>query len=279
MIPIVDVSQHQGLIDWTRVKGSIQSAVIRMGYRGYHSGAIAIDPRYRYNRQQAAKAGIPYSLYFFPCSINDAEALEEAELIIKECKGMTFPLPIFLDSEVAEAAGRGRADRLDPVTRTHLLKVTIDKCQAAGIPMGVYASTYWLNNNLNMSELPYSVWCAQYASRCRYTGSYMLWQYTSSGQIPGISGGVDLSEPHSIIKQTPASTVNPYGKPSTTIRLGQKGYAVKWLQWELVHKGYQIMVDGIFGHATLSAVKTFQSSAGLQADGIVGKLTRGALTT
>lgn len=273
MNPIIDVSKHNGSIDWAKVKGNAQAAVIRMGYRGYHKGTLAIDSMYRENRQGCEAAGVPFSLYFFPCSINDTEAEEEANLIIREAQGMVFYLPIFLDSEISDPLHKGgRSDHLDRATRTHLLKLIIDKCQGAGVPMGVYASTSWLENNLDMSKLPYSVWCAQYASRCKYTGSYMMWQYSSKGTMPGVTGRVDVSVPHN-----PNDVGCPYKEPSKSVRYGDKGESVKWVQWELVHRGFTLQIDGDFGELTLTAVRTFQTTASLESDGIVGKLTRTAI--
>ena len=273
MSSIIDVSKHNGAINWTAVNGNAQAAVIRMGYRGYHKGTLALDPMYMTNRQGAQANGVPFSLYFFPCSINDTEAEEEANLIIREAQGMVFYLPVFLDSEISDPLHKGgRSDHLDRTTRTHLLKLIIDKCQAAGVPMGVYASTSWLENNLDMSKLPYSVWCAQYASRCKYTGSYMMWQYSSKGTMPGVTGRVDVSVPHN-----PNDVGCPYKEPSKSVRYGDKGESVKWVQWELVHRGFTLQIDGDFGELTLTAVRTFQTTASLESDGIVGKLTRTAI--
>lgn len=273
MSPIIDVSKHNGAINWTAVNGNAQAAVIRMGYRGYHKGTLALDPMYMANRQGAQANGVPFSVYFFPCSINDAEAVEEADFIKKHTADMSFPLPVFLDSEISDPLHKGgRSDHLDRATRTHLLKLIIDRCQGAGIPMGIYASTSWLNNNLDMSQLPYSVWCAQYAESCKYTGSYVMWQYSSKGSIPGISGHVDLSKPHN-----PNKVGCPYREPASVVKYGCSGNIVRWVQWELSHRGFTLTVDGDFGQKTLAAVKTFQMTAGLVVDGEVGRKTRAAL--
>lgn len=193
-LPIIDVSQHNGIIDWPKVRGNVEAAVIRLGYRGYSKGTLAYDSRYNENRAACEQWGIPFSLYFFPCSITDAEAMEEADFIIKECAGMDFVLPVFLDSEVAETKfGSGRADNLSRADRTRFLKIICDRLQAAGIPAGIYASTSWFQNHLDLSQLPYSIWVAQWGSELTFTGAYTLWQFTSKGTIPGITANVDLS--------------------------------------------------------------------------------------
>lgn len=192
--PIIDVSAHNGIIDWTKVRGNIEAAVIRLGYRGYSKGTLAYDSRYKENRMACEQWGIPFSLYFFPCSITDDEAREEADFIIKECAGMNFVLPVFLDSEIAETKfGSGRADNLSRSDRTRFLRIICDRLQAAGIPTGIYASTSWFKYQLDLSQLPFSIWVAQWGDKLTFTGDYVLWQYTSKGTIPGITANVDLS--------------------------------------------------------------------------------------
>lgn len=199
---IIDVSAHNGVIDWHKVKGNVEAAVIRLGYRGYSTGKLAYDNLYKENRAACEQWGIPFSLYFFPCSITDEEAIEEADFIIKECVGMNYILPVFLDSEVAETKfGSGRADNLSRVDRTRFLKIICDRLQAAGIPAGIYASKSWFTYQLDFSQLNYSIWVAQWGNNLTFTGDYVLWQYTSEGAIPGISGHVDLSR-RSVAGQT-----------------------------------------------------------------------------
>ena len=193
-LPIIDVSTHNGIIDWQRVRGNIEAAVIRLGYRGYSKGTIAYDNRYKENRTACEQLCIPFSLYFFPCSVTDEEAREEADFIIRECVGMNYILPVFLDSEIAETKfGSGRADNLNRADRTRFLKIICNHLQAAGIPAGIYASASWFKYQLDLSQLPFSIWVAQWGSKLTFADEYVLWQYTSEGIIPGINGRVDLS--------------------------------------------------------------------------------------
>lgn len=191
---VIDVSHHNGSINWAEVKGNVDAAVIRLGYRGYSVGKIAYDTAYRVNRKACEDLGIPFSLYFFPCSVCDLEAEEEADFIIKEASGMNFVLPVFLDSEVAEVKrGSGRADKLSKAERTRYLRIICEKLQSVGIPVGIYASKSWFSDHLDMTQLPYSIWVAQWADKLTYTGPYVLWQHTDAGSVPGISGRVDIS--------------------------------------------------------------------------------------
>lgn len=73
---------------------------------------------------------------------------------------------------------------------------------------------------------------------------------------------------------------NPYRKPTQNIYLGDWGDGIKWVQWHLQRKGYNIGasgIDGQYGSGTQEAVKQFQRDHGLTVDGIVGEKTRAAL--
>lgn len=72
---------------------------------------------------------------------------------------------------------------------------------------------------------------------------------------------------------TTVKKVNPYKKPTTNVKLRDKGENVKWIQFELVEAGYKVSIDGIFGKETLKSVKAFQKSCKLTVDGIVGSKT------
>lgn len=242
MKPIIDVSAFQGSIDWKAVSGNVEAAIIRLGYRGYGTGQIVYDDKYKVNRKGCEDNGIPFSLYFFPTSITDAEAVEEADFIIKEAKGMKFVLPIFLDSEYAEGSGKGRSDQLSKANRTRFLKIICDRLQANGIPAGIYASTSWIKNRLDASQLPYSWWVAQWASKLSYSGDWLLWQYTSDGSVPGISGRVDCSQ----IKEG-ASISSPAAVPKTSV----KGVTAEdvltvmrsWIGLQKADQSHKVIVD------------------------------------
>lgn len=75
-----------------------------------------------------------------------------------------------------------------------MIKAFCERIKALGFEPMIYASTSWLNNKLDMTQLPYKVWVAQYNTVCEYKGEYVLWQYTSQGSVPGINGNVDMNE-------------------------------------------------------------------------------------
>lgn len=195
-LPIIDLSHHNTVSDWNKIAKSVGGVILRLGYRSYGGGVITTDKKYNEFLAQVKSHNIPYGIYFFPTSINEAEANAEADYILKMVSGLNLSFPIYLDSEIADTkTHNGRSDKLDKETRTRLLKVILDRLKAKGYDCGVYASTSWLNNQLNMSKLNgYKVWVAQYNTVCTYGGSYNMWQYSSKAQIDGVVGNCDVSK-------------------------------------------------------------------------------------
>lgn len=197
---IIDISYYNTITDWRRVAESVEGVIIRLGYTGYGSGKVTYDRRYFDHMTAAKRYEIPRGVYFFPASITKAEAEAEADFIFENVAGEELELGVWLDSEIAEIKNKsGRADKLSRAKRTEFLHIIIERLRGYGITAGVYASTGWLLNNLDMGMLPgVPVWAAQYNSKheCTYPGDYVLFQYSSKGSIPGIAGNVDLNVKH-----------------------------------------------------------------------------------
>lgn len=193
---VIDVSQHNGAIDWTKVKGKVDAAIIRAGYRGYgKAGTLATDTRFRENAKAANKANIPIGVYWLSQALSEAEAKAEATYLVKLLKDFKITYPVYLDSEHCEINGNGRADKLDKATRTKYAKVLLAAIKAAGYTAGLYCSEDWFKNEIDGSairSLGYTVWCARLAGEPRI-GAHDAWQYSWKGKINGITGDVDLS--------------------------------------------------------------------------------------
>lgn len=187
----IDVSKWNGNIDWNSVKASGASyAIIRCGYRGSSTGALITDPKFAANISGANAAGLKVGVYFFTQAVNEKEAVEEASMVLDLVKKYKISYPIFLD---VESSG-GRADGIDKGTRTAVCKAFCATIQNSGYTAGVYANKTWLNSKIDAGALgSYKIWLAQYAAAPSYNGRYNLWQYSSKGSVPGISGNVDLN--------------------------------------------------------------------------------------
>ena len=189
----IDVSSHQGNIDWASVKAAgINFAIIRVGYRGSQTGALVEDSCFKKNIQGATANGINVGVYFFTQATTEAEAVEEASMALTLCSGYNLSYPIFVDTE--NGSGGARANGLDKGTRTACVAAFCKTIANGGRKAGVYASKSWYNNKIDASAFSnYFIWVAQYNTTCTYKGKYNMWQYSSKGSVPGIKGNVDVN--------------------------------------------------------------------------------------
>ena len=185
----MDVSEWQGKIDWAKAKADgIEYAVIRCGYG---NDRTKYDDKYwEYNVSECERLGIPYGVYLYSYAENIDDAKSEAEHTIRLLKGHHPSLPVYYDLEdkTVESAGKSM---ISQIAQTYC-----DKVSAAGYRMGIYASRSWWTSYLNTSTFDnsaWSKWIAEWGNRCNYSGSYDMWQCTSSGAVSGVNGHVDLN--------------------------------------------------------------------------------------
>ncbi|MBP5564968.1 MAG: Ig-like domain-containing protein [Lachnospiraceae bacterium] len=190
----IDVSAYQGSIDWNKVKNSgISFAIIRCGFRGYTQGGLILDSKYESYIKGATAAGLKVGIYFFSQAKTEAEAVEEASLCVSLAKGYKISYPIFIDSEYSNGRHDGRADGLTKAQRTAVCRAFCETIKSSGYTPGIYASKSWFYNQLDVNSLnQYKIWMAHYCSQTDYKYKYDLWQHSSKGSVPGISGNVDL---------------------------------------------------------------------------------------
>ncbi|NLJ30994.1 MAG: hypothetical protein GX424_05255 [Clostridiales bacterium] len=199
----IDVSSHQGYIDWNKVKAAgIEFAILRAGYRGYVTGSYNKDPYFERNYAGAKAAGISVGVYFFSQAISVDEAVAEAQFTLDILGGRSLSEPIAFDTEyVNDDNVRTNLANLTSQQRTDFAVAFCEKIKSSGYRPMVYASKNWFYNDLIVSRLaPYTTWVAQYYSSSasatwgtNYQYPYQYWQYTSSGQIDGVySSGLDM---------------------------------------------------------------------------------------
>lgn len=192
----IDVSAHQGKIDWAAVKAEgIDFAMIRCGFRGYGSGAICEDAYFKTNVNNATANGIKVGIYFYSAAINEQEAQEEAVWVISKIKTYRITYPVVYDFEDFQ---RHRCANVDGAQATRNAHAFLSMVQQAGYEPMMYASKNDITNKMSRSSFSCKFWLAHYTSGglttpTDYSGSYNMWQYTSKGHVNGINGNVDMN--------------------------------------------------------------------------------------
>ncbi len=190
----IDVSRYQGKIDWDKVKtADISYAFIRTGYRGYDTGKIMQDDTCKTNLIGASKAGIDLGVYFYSQAITTQEAVEEADFVLDTIEGFDIRYPIVFDMEEVTSDTARTAD----LTPSEITDITISFCErvkdAGYIPM-IYGNVQWMLDHLELERLTtYDKWFAQYFNKPFFPYEFQIWQYSATGEIPGIEGDVDLN--------------------------------------------------------------------------------------
>ena len=189
----VDVSQHQGAIDWQRVKDAgVEFAIIRVGNRGTSEGAISLDEQFKDNMAGAAAAGIDIGVYFFSQAVTEDEAREEARFVLTWIANYDLKYPVYYDWE--DVAWEARTDGMDPVTLTACAKAFCGEIAAAGYRAGLYFNQRFGYQEFNLSELQeYTFWLASYSATPDFQYHFDVWQYSAEGTVDGIDGAVDLN--------------------------------------------------------------------------------------
>ena len=187
----IDVSEHQGRIDWNAVKASgIDFAILRVGF-GAPSWGGRVDYQFNRNISECERLGIPYGVYIYSYAFDNQQAADEASMVIDCLSGHNPRLPVYYDLEDKTIIADGRQSGIASRAQTFCNKIS-----SAGYKPGIYANLNWFNNILTdpvFKSGSWDHWIAQYNSQCHYTGSYSFWQYKSNGKVPGINGNVDMN--------------------------------------------------------------------------------------
>lgn len=198
----IDVSKHQGTIDWKAVADAgVDYAIIRVGYRTQISGEIVEDECAKYNLQEATKNGIMVGAYFFSTAVTDAEAVEEADFVANIIDGYSITYPVVYNCEGFEYED-DRQYGISVDDRTGFAIAFLEEIENKGYTGMFYASKSAMdNNNLwNMDQIneSYKVWVSHYPAtftsdmESQYKDEFAMWQYTDNGSIAGIDSAVDM---------------------------------------------------------------------------------------
>lgn len=189
----VDVSAWQENVDWQQVKSAgMEFAIIRIGGRGTTEGALYPDSYLQTNYTGARNAGLQVGGYFFSQAITPEEAREEAEYALSLIDGMEMDMPIVYDWEYVD--DQSRTANLDARTLTECTKAFCDTIRAAGYEPMIYFNENQSHKQMFLEELTqYPFWLASYTTSLDYPYKIDMWQYTSSGSVPGINGNADIN--------------------------------------------------------------------------------------
>ena len=219
MYKVIDVSKHQGDINWQAVKAAgIDTAIIRCGFGDDIPSQD--DPFWRANVERARAAGLRIGAFLYSYADSVAHAQSEASHAIRLLQGISLDLPIFYDMEDENTTGK-----CSPVLLGDMAEIFCKALQDAGYQVGIYANKYWFTNKLTDPRFEkWDKWVAQYYKECTYSGTKVGWQYTSTGSVDGVQGNVDISEFYKdYLTETVATTAPQEKLPDIT---GYKGTSI-----------------------------------------------------
>ena len=190
----IDVSSHQGEIDWAAVAADgIDFAMIRVGYRGFTEGGLFMDEYFSANISGAAAHGIDIGVYFFSQAITPEEARQEADYVLEAISGCDIRYPIVYDWEYMHDSS-ARTEGIPAETITQCALAFCQRIQEAG-----YVPAVYFNNDVGYLTYDigrisaYDLWLAEYDAQPDFYYNFQIWQYTDSGTVAGIETSVDLN--------------------------------------------------------------------------------------
>lgn len=183
----VDVSVHQGTVDWSKLKSQgVKFAMVRLGFRGYKTGDLVLDKNFKKNVEGARNAGMNVGVYFFSQAINETEAKEEAAYVLKNIKDLRIDYPVVFDQE-AYTAAKTRTDDLTGKQATANCVAFCEAIRTGGYLPMVYMNSDWAAQMYDIKTLKsYLVWYADYRDAPTLDNGFAMWQYTAKGKLSGV---------------------------------------------------------------------------------------------
>lgn len=193
----IDVSEHQGEIDWQKVKESgVDYAIIRVGYRGYTRGRLYQDEMFEKNVKGATDAGIKIGLYIFSQAVSVTEAEEEAGYILGLIQNYQIDYPIVFDWEniTTDDADQARTNGISGADVSQFANAFCTKISKAGYNTAVYMNKNQAYNFYDLDVISqYDIWYAEYQPLPSLYYEFSMWQYTEDGTVAGIEAPCDIN--------------------------------------------------------------------------------------
>lgn len=195
----IDVSKHNGKIDWTKVnKNDVQFVMIRAGF-----GFSTVDPQFKSNIEGAIKAGLHIGVYWFSYAGSVNQVKTEAEFCLKTIAPYRkyIDFPVWFDWEYDSYNYVVRQYKITPDKKlvSDMAVVFMDTVKTAGYKTGNYSNPDYLGRFFDDKvKNNYDTWLAHVGTNgatknsTNYSGKYTIWQYSWVGKVSGIAGDVDM---------------------------------------------------------------------------------------
>ena len=184
----IDVSKHNGNINWKNVKNSnkVDFAILRAGFGKVLSQK---DTKFEQNYQGCVENNIPVGVYWYSYAKTVDEAIQEAKVCLQVLNNRKLQFPVYFDFEERSQLNTGKNNvsaMADAFCKT---------IQDGGYTPGLYSMKSGLTDFLTTEmKNKYTVWVAQInCKQTSYAGPYDMWQYSWKGRVNGITGDVDMS--------------------------------------------------------------------------------------
>ena len=191
----IDIPKHNGNVDFKKVKDAgFDFVFIRIAYRGYgEKGNLKEDEMYKINLKKAREAGLKVGAYVFSQSVNEKEAIEEADFATALLSGYKLDLPLVFDPETIKG-DVARTDDLAGLVFTNNAIAFCERVKSNGYNPAIYSNLVWEDYYYDMARLKdYDIWYADYSKIPQTPYDFKYWQFSEVGIVEGVNGKVDLN--------------------------------------------------------------------------------------
>lgn len=192
----IDLSYHNDKVNWEKLADSpIEFVMLRCGFRGYTEGGLVEDEKFKEYAAKANEYGLDLGVYFFTQAITEKEAIAEADYVIKLIEDYDISYPVAFDTEYVDGEDvRTNIAELTPEELSDICIAFCERIKEAGYYPMIYASENWFRRRLDTRKIAeYDFWAPQYLDENDFLYDFTIWQYTETGNAPGVEGDCDLN--------------------------------------------------------------------------------------
>lgn len=293
MLKGIDVSEHQGRINWEQVKDHVDFVMLRAGY-----GRNNIDKQFIRNIEECNRLCIPVGIYWFSYAHDVAGAKAEANYVLEAIKQYKIDYPVCYDFEydtLRYASQQGFA--IGKRTATDMINAFCSIIEQAGYKAMNYANPDFINNKFYNNEVNYPLWLAWYGVSEDRAKAYnpSMWQYSESGSIPGIgTNSVDMNYCYKDFLKKDFTLENATTKNvDTELNIRAKGnvnsnivgkipagerFRIKWVDSDYLG-WYYIEYKGITGYVSQDYVEKLQMATTCNVDSVLNVRAEGTTSS